>query len=83
MDVTPKRTRAPGGGRKPLDGQGTQRVTVTLRPSDLAYLRSLDANMSHAIRTLIDRATQHPDPATDPILRRVPAGFWKERSGEE
>lgn len=48
------RKRKPGGGRKPTNGEGVTRHTVTLRPSDLAYLRRIDPNVSAAIRTLID-----------------------------
>jgi hypothetical protein len=54
--MTNKTKRAPGAGRPRLDVDLTRRITVTLRPSDIAALRAIDPNLSKAIRTLVDRA---------------------------
>jgi hypothetical protein len=43
-----------GAGRKPAP-ESIERHTVTLFKSQADYLRSLDANLSKAIRALIDR----------------------------
>ncbi len=45
----------PGAGRKPV-AQPMERHTITVHPSDAKYLRSLDANLSRAIRKLIAKA---------------------------
>lgn len=54
----PTRKRAPGGGRKPIAPGGLVSVSVTLAPADIEYLRSIDDNLSAAIRKLI--ASQPP-----------------------
>ena len=48
-----KRKRAPGGGRKPIAQGGTVRKTLTLLVDDLAYLNTIDANTSKAVRQLV------------------------------
>jgi len=48
-----KKPRKPGAGRKPVAPGGVSPVTVTLSGDDLAFLRSIDANVSAAIRRLI------------------------------
>lgn len=45
----------PGAGRKPV-AQPMERHTVTVHPSDARFLRSLDSNLSRAIRKLIAKA---------------------------
>ncbi len=45
----------PGAGRKPV-AQPMERHTITVHPSDAKYLRSLDSNLSRAIRKLIAKA---------------------------
>lgn len=49
----PTRKRAPGGGRKPLAPGGLTSVSVTLSADDLAFLRTIDENISAAIRTIV------------------------------
>ncbi|MBI4788506.1 MAG: hypothetical protein HY782_15855 [Chloroflexi bacterium] len=44
-----------GAGRKPA-AQPMERHTITVHPSDAKFLRSLDANLSKAIRKLIAKA---------------------------
>lgn len=44
-----------GAGRKPA-AQPAERHTITVYPADARFLRSLDANLSKAIRKLIARA---------------------------
>jgi hypothetical protein len=45
----------PGAGRKPAS-EPVERHTVTLYESHARFLRSLDANLSSAIRKLIERS---------------------------
>ncbi len=45
----------PGAGRKPV-AQPMERHTITVHPSDAEFLRSLDSNLSKAIRKLIAKA---------------------------
>lgn len=48
--------RREGAGRKPLSDEGAMsRHMIRLRPSDLEYLAALDAQLSRAIRKLIDQ----------------------------
>lgn len=51
----------PGAGRKP-GPQPVERHTITLFKSHADYLRSLDRNLSHAIRKLI-KSKSHGHPA--------------------
>jgi hypothetical protein len=44
-----------GAGRKPI-AQLMERHTITMHPSDAKYLRSLDTNLSKAVRKLIAQA---------------------------
>jgi hypothetical protein len=44
-----------GAGRKPA-GEAVERHTVTLFKSQADYLRTLDSNLSKAIRALIERS---------------------------
>jgi hypothetical protein len=45
----------PGAGRKPV-AQPMERHTITVHPTDAKFLRSLDSNLSKAIRKLIAKA---------------------------
>lgn len=45
----------PGAGRKPV-AQPMERHTITVHPSDAKFLRSLDSNLSRAIRKLIAKS---------------------------
>ena len=51
-NATPKRKRAPGGGRKPTV-RGVK-VAATLGQEHLDYLAAIDANRSAAIRRVIE-----------------------------
>ncbi len=44
-----------GAGRKPV-AKPMERHTITMHPSDTKFLRSLDANLSKAVRKLIAQA---------------------------
>ena len=47
----------PGAGRPRISTTGnTARHTVTIAPDDLAYLLSIDKNLSKAIRDIIQQA---------------------------
>ena len=58
--LDPKRKRAPGGGRKAIAAEHTVRVTITLTPDDVAYLRTVDGNTSAAVRRVIAVAQKCP-----------------------
>lgn len=45
----------PGAGRKPV-AKPMERHTITVHPSDAKFLRSLDPNLSKAVRKLIAKA---------------------------
>lgn len=47
--------RRSGAGRPQIDTAKTIRKTITLTPSDLAYLTTIDPNISKSIRILIER----------------------------
>lgn len=49
--TTPKRKRAPGGGR-PRTVNGVK-IAVTLAPADVTYLATLGTNRSAAVRLVI------------------------------
>lgn len=49
----PTRKRAPGAGRKPGPDGRLIVVTVRLSAQDIEYLRTVDENVSNAIRTIV------------------------------
>lgn len=51
--TTPKRKRAPGGGRKRIAG-GTVRKTITLTLPDAEYLATLDGSVTKAVRLMVE-----------------------------
>jgi hypothetical protein len=47
-----------GAGRPPLSSENTVPITLTLRPSDIAYLSKLgQGNVSAGVKKLIERET--------------------------
>lgn len=52
--TTPKRKRAPGGGRPRLTPGGTVRKTITLTLPDAEYLATLDGSVTKAVRRLVE-----------------------------
>ena len=59
--MKPTRKRAPGGGRKPLPpGEHLIQTTVRLSADDLAYLHTIDENLSAAIRKLVQSSKPLP-----------------------
>ena len=67
--TTPKRKRAPGGGR-PRTVNGVK-IAVTLAPADVAYLATLGSNRSAVLRMVIgDHRAWHW------LLALVNAGGW-------
>ena len=58
-----------GSGRKQAP-EKLERHTVTLYASHVKYLRSIDANLSRAIRKLIERAMNQRDPDAGRTLKK-------------
>jgi hypothetical protein len=44
-----------GAGRPPIGSARTESLSITLPPEAIAYLRTVDDNLSKAIRILIER----------------------------
>lgn len=66
-NIRPAWTVAKGVGRPPKpESEKAQRVTITILPSDLAYLNSIDTNTSAAIRKVIDAARPPTAPTAEP-----------------
>jgi hypothetical protein len=51
----PKGGTRPGAGRKPIGTAPMKAINVTLTEADIAFLKSVDPNLSKAIRILIAR----------------------------
>jgi hypothetical protein len=62
--MKPRATRGgarPGAGRKPGRPEPLERHTITLYQTDAEYLRTLDSNLSRAIRKLVETFGSDPD----------------------